>query len=118
MVKPPARLFNRQLLVLMPVEVQNNTRNFQFEVELDGERAEMQYRMRNSTMYLMHTKVPDAFRGKGVASTLARHALEYARDNGHKIAVLCPFVASYVKRHPEWYDHYDTNFHKGDFRNQ
>ena len=98
------------------MEVVNNTQNLQFEVELNGERAEMVYRMRNNSVYLMHTKVPESFRGKGVASALAKHALEYARDNGHKIAVLCPFVASYVKRHPEWYDYYDTGFHKGDFR--
>lgn len=95
------------------MEITNNTTNFQFEIELDGERAEMVYRMRGNTIYLMHTTVPDVFRGKGVASTLANHALEYARQQGYKIAVLCPFVASYVKRHPEWYTHYDTSYHKG-----
>ena len=95
------------------MEIINNTTNLQFEVELDGERAEMVYRMRGNTMYIMHTKVPDAFQGKGVASKLANHALNYAVDHGHKLAVLCPFVIAYVKRHPEWYQHYDTNYHKG-----
>ena len=85
------------------MEVVNNTRNKEFEIHLDGEIASLVYRFRNKTMYMMHTKVPEAHKGKGVASRLAKTALEYARDHGHKIGVMCPFVSSYIK--PVSYTH-------------
>ena len=60
----------------------------------------------------MHTYVPAEIGGQGIASLLTQTALEYAKSQGHLIAVLCPYVAAYVKRHPEWYALYDTGFHK------
>ena len=60
----------------------------------------------------MHTFVPDEIGGRGIASKLASTALQYAKDQGHKIAVLCPFVAAYVKKHPEWYALYDKEYHQ------
>ena len=49
-----------------------------------------------------HTFVPPAFRGGGIASQLTDYALRYARDNGFKVRPTCPFVARYLKRHPEF----------------
>ncbi len=45
--------------------------------------------------------------GRGVASTLAHFGLEWAKENNMKAKVLCPFVATYLKRHPE-YNQYVT----------
>ena len=92
--------------------VENNKKQQQFEIKLDGEIAQLTYRFRKKTMFLMHTTVPEAFKGKGVGSLLAKTALEYAKDKGHKIAVLCPFVSSYVKKNPDWYEYYDTDYHR------
>lgn len=94
------------------MDVTNNTKQQQFEVLHEGHKAELVYRLRGNTLFLLHTWVPPAINGKGLASLLAKTALEYARDHGHKIAVLCPFVAAYVKRHPEWYGFYDREFHQ------
>ena len=52
---------------------------------------------------LPHTVVPDAFAGKGVGSALAVTALSYARDHGMKVLPRCPFIAGYIKKHPEWH---------------
>ena len=50
------------------------------------------------------TIVPPELRGRGVASRLARFALDYARQQGFKVAPTCPFVAAYVESHPEYRD--------------
>jgi uncharacterized protein len=50
----------------------------------------------------LHTEVPKAIEGHGVAGKLARAALEYARDEGLGVIARCPFVAAYVRRHPEY----------------
>jgi uncharacterized protein len=51
---------------------------------------------------LWHTEVPPALRGQGVASTLARTAFEYAREQNLKVDIVCPTVKEFVRRHPEF----------------
>lgn len=75
-----------------------------FEVERDGYTAFLEYMLSGNILQLIHTEVPDALQGKGIASELAKSALEWARQNGKKVDVVCEFVAGYVKRHPEYRD--------------
>ena len=53
---------------------------------------------------LIHTEVPAELAGRGLASRLARTALNLARDRGVKVVVRCPFVTEYIARHPEYHD--------------
>lgn len=53
-------------------------------------------------MYLTHTEVPNEFEGKGIASKMVKQVLQKIKDEGLKLVPLCPFIASYIKRHPEW----------------
>ena len=43
---------------------------------------------------LLHTWVPPVLRGRGIANELAQKALEFAKDNGLKVEVICPVVFS------------------------
>ena len=52
----------------------------------------------------MHTEVPEALAGRGVASKLIRGALEMVRAQGLKVVPQCPFVAAYMGKHPEYDD--------------
>lgn len=94
------------------MEIINNTKQKQFEVFVDDHKAELVYRFRKKTIFFMHTFVPEEIGGQGIASKLAATALTYAKENGYQIAVLCPFVAAYVKKHPEWYALYDRAYHQ------
>lgn len=85
------------------VQVINNTDTHRFEVTLDGETAFAEYQILEEGLLLPHTVVPDAFAGKGVGSALAVTALSYARDHGMKVLPRCPFIAGYIKKHPEWH---------------
>ena len=51
-----------------------------------------------------HTEVDPSFEGKGLGSALARGALDDVRARGLQVKVLCPFIASYLQRHPEYQD--------------
>lgn len=86
------------------VEVTDNTERHRFEVNLEGETAFAEYRLRTGGVVLPHTVVPPAFEGRGVASALARFAFDYARDHGLKVIPSCPFIAGWVKKHPEQHD--------------
>jgi uncharacterized protein len=92
--------------------VLNNEKESRFEIFLDPEYAHLDYRWYKGDLALMHTIVPEGFEGKGIASMLAKTALEYARSKNLKIMVYCTFVASYIKRHPEYAVLKDEKYHK------
>jgi len=84
------------------LHVVNNKQNLRYEIDLGDEKGYLEYRWHKGELALMHTFVPEKFEGKGIAGLLAKTALEYAKDEGLKILVYCPFVSSYIKRHPEY----------------
>ena len=75
-----------------------------FELERDGHVASLQYTVAGNVLALLHTEIPEALRGSGVASTLAQTALDWARDHHLKVDVVCPFVAAFLETHPEYSD--------------
>ena len=50
-----------------------------------------------------HTEVDDAYSGRGLAQVLARFALDDTIEAGRTIVAVCPYIARFVKRHPEPY---------------
>jgi predicted GNAT family acetyltransferase len=75
-----------------------------FEATIGGELAVAEYERANGVITFTHTEVPPSMEGKGVASALARAALDRARTEGLAVEPLCPFVSAYIKRHPEYQD--------------
>lgn len=75
-----------------------------FELERDGQVAYLQYTITGHVLELLHSEIPDSMRGSGVASTLSKTALDWARQNNMKVDVVCPFVAGFLRTHPEYSD--------------
>lgn len=86
------------------LDVVMNEAERRFEVQLDGETAFAEYRLVDHGIILPHTVVPESFEGRGVGSALAKAALGYARKQELKVIPLCPFIAAYITKHPEWHD--------------
>jgi len=82
--------------------VQNNPTRSRFEMQLGTEFAYMEYRFYEGRIALMHTLVPREHEGHGYAGMLAKAAFDYAKQQGIEVMVYCPFVAAYLKRHPEY----------------
>jgi uncharacterized protein len=74
-----------------------------FEFEEGGDVAYLEFETDgHGWMTLWHTEVPPALRGRGIAGELAKNALEYARDQKLKVDVICPLVAGYIEKNPEY----------------
>jgi uncharacterized protein len=94
----------KEALMAEPVNVVMNEKTRQFEASVDGQTAFAEYRLVDHGIILPHTVVPEAHEGKGVGSALAKAALGYAREQGLKVIPTCPFIAGYIRKHPEWHD--------------
>ncbi|TDB92370.1 GNAT family N-acetyltransferase [Actinomadura sp. 7K534] len=62
------------------------------------------YEETSELIVLTHTEVAPAFEGRGVASTLARAALDEIRERDLKALVICPYIIAWLRRHPEYQD--------------
>ena len=72
-----------------------------FVVTVDGSTAELVYRQVGDRLVLVHTGVPDAIAGHGIAGRLTEAALARARDEGLTIVPDCPYARRWLEEHPE-----------------
>ncbi len=73
-----------------------------YEAHLKGDLAGIiDYVLKHGRLALVHTEVMSGFEGRGVAAALARFAFDDARGRGLRIIALCPYVRSWLARHPE-----------------
>ena len=91
------------------MEVVNNQVNGRFEIREDNLFSELQYRISDGAMYLMHTQVAEEMSGQGIGSLLIKTALGYAKKQELKIVAYCPFSVGYIKRHPEYLELIDQS---------
>jgi len=75
-----------------------------FEIEYEGLVAELTYRVDDGRIAYLHTGVPAELEGHGIAARLAEAALGYARSEGLIAVPSCPYVRSYIEKHPEYED--------------
>ncbi|HWD80168.1 MAG TPA: GNAT family N-acetyltransferase [Kribbella sp.] len=54
---------------------------------------------------LFHTGVSDDYSGQGLASVLVRAVVEDVIAQGYTIVPVCPYVAAWLPKHPEYADH-------------
>ena len=74
-----------------------------YELRLGGRLVGLlSYRRRNGRIALIHTEVDESCEGRGFGSRLAAAALDDARRAGLEVVPLCPFIAHYIERHPEY----------------
>lgn len=90
------------LVNLEELEVVNNAAARRFEAQAGGYLAVIDYILKEQLIIYTHTGVPDEIGGQGVAGKMAHTALEHAKANDLKVIPQCPFVAAYIKRHPEY----------------
>jgi predicted GNAT family acetyltransferase len=80
----------------------NNLERKRYELEVEGKTAFIEYILAQGKIYLTHTEVPKSLEGQGIGSKLVKLVLEDIQKSELKLMPLCPFVAAYIKRHPEW----------------
>lgn len=83
------------------MEVRHNEAAHRFEVPLGNDFAVLEYALEGKQIIFLHTGVPEAYEGKGIASQLVKTGLDYARSAGLTVVARCPYVKAYLERHPQ-----------------
>jgi uncharacterized protein len=83
-------------------DIVDNTNARRLEITDGGAVAFLTYRMKGDAIEYLHSETPPELRGRGYASAIARFALERDRALGRKVIPTCPFVKTYIERHPEY----------------
>ena len=81
--------------------IENETEK-QYEFHIDGFIPRMEYIKVPSKIFLTHTEVPVELEGKGIGTALIKQVLEEIEKLDLVLIPMCPFVATYIKRYPEW----------------
>jgi uncharacterized protein len=85
------------------VRVVNNASKQRYELwARDTLAGQIVYRSRGEAVALLHTEVSEEFEGHGLGGRLVAGALEDIRERGLRLIPICPFVRSYLERHPEY----------------
>jgi len=84
------------------LELVHDTKRERFEMHVGDELAFIEYKKSPTAIFVMHTEVTPELEGKGAATAIIEKVLDYIEHTNLKLVPLCPLVAAYIKRHPEW----------------
>lgn len=84
------------------IRVVENPAELRYELWVDGSRAcFIAYRREPGAVVLVHTDIDPLYEGRGLGSRLVAGALDDVHRRGLRLVPRCPFVAAYLRRHPE-----------------
>jgi len=87
-----------------PLPITHNPHTHRFELHEGGHTAYEEYFLIPEGVVFAHTIVPPELGGRGIASRIVQHALDWARQAGLKVRPDCSFVRAFMDKHPEYAD--------------
>ena len=86
----------------MEPRVVDNPEELRYELWLGEQLAgEIRYYLEDGKVVLVHTEIDPSLKGQGLGDVLVQGALDDLRARGIEYRVICPFVAAYLRRHPQ-----------------
>lgn len=87
------------------IDVADRPEKSRYEITLDGEVVGFcSYRDTGDVYLLPHAEVDPRVGGRGIGTQLARRTLDDLRDRDIKVVPLCPFIADFINKNPEYQD--------------
>ncbi|WP_216896274.1 GNAT family N-acetyltransferase [Nocardia alni] len=86
--------------------VVRNDAQLRYELWYDDKLAGFaEYRERDEDTVFIHTEVDTEYAGMGLGGILARQAIEGEIARGRAIVPRCPYIKSWLDKHPEYDEH-------------
>ena len=88
----------------MTYTIEHNPDESRFETTVEGHLGVLDYRLSDGVIAMNRVLVPPPVEGRGIAGALTRHALDFSRAQGWRVQPRCPYVAAWIRRHPDYAD--------------
>ncbi len=89
-------------LIPQVLDIKHDKKNSRFTLDINGELAKVEYRLKDNKMHLVHSIVPYNLRGKGIGRVLVEKAFEKLTKEGYKAVAVCSFVKAVARRSDKW----------------
>lgn len=106
MIPAPRKSFIKKITFMKEefenITLHDNKAASRFEMKFENHLSLIEYEIRADVIALLHTEVDPALEGRGAGTAIVEKTLLKIEKDGLQLLPLCPFVAAYIKRHPEW----------------
>jgi predicted GNAT family acetyltransferase len=87
------------------IHVSDNPAESRYEIRVGEALAGfLDYRVRGDVVSMLHTEIDPKVQTKGLGTRLVADALADTQARGRTVKPYCPFVAAYIREHPQYED--------------
>ena len=84
------------------MEIKHDKENRRFTMDIDGQTAKVDYKMRDGKMHLVYSEVPYNLRSNGVGKELLEKKKKKLTEEGYKAVAICSYIRAFALRSPKW----------------
>ena len=84
------------------MEIKHDMEAHRVWIEIEGQTAVVEYEVRKGVLDIIHTYVPPALEGRGIAGRLVKFTYDYGLQQGYKLAAGCSYAAVWLRRNPQY----------------
>ena len=91
-------------LIPQRLNIVHDKENSRYTLDINGELAKVEYRLKDNKMYLVHSEVPYNLRGQGIGKVLVEKTFEKLTEEGFQAVAVCSYVRAVARRSEKWKD--------------
>lgn len=89
-------------LIASRLPIVHDKENHRFTLDINGEMAKVDYRIKDGKMYLVHSEVPHHLRGQGIGKVLVEKAFEKLTEENYTAVAVCSYIKAVKNRSESW----------------
>ena len=89
-------------LIPSRLNIVHDKENRRFTMDINGEVAKVDYKLKDEKMYLVHSEVPYNLRGQGIGKVLVEKTFEKLTEEGYKGMAVCSYIKAIKNRSDYW----------------
>ena len=71
-------------------------------MDVDGQTAKVEYKIKHGKMHLLYSEVPYKLRGNGIGKELVEKTFEKLTEEGFQAVAVCSYIRAVALRSPKW----------------
>lgn len=91
-------------LIPEQLELEHDQEKQKFVLTINEEEAWVEYQVKNDVLYLIHSEVPYALRGRGIGKVLVEKTFEKLTSEGRNAVAVCSYIRAVASRSEKWQD--------------